>query len=147
LQNSLDIIYWAQYILAMKKGSTVIILIFLVFIAAVFATGSINLSIGNNANLTWNVSQDISLSATQRFSIQRRTPQTTYSEVHSIIASSNVYSYQWTDPIYKTADVYYIYQIQLIDVNSNYVYVTSNPSGLGISSVKQTWGSIKAMFR
>ncbi|MGD1005836.1 MAG: hypothetical protein ABR980_01210 [Ignavibacteriaceae bacterium] len=142
----LDIIYGAQYILAMKKGHIVIFLILLVYIATVFAISPITLVMGNNGALTWTVS-GISLSAQESFIIQRKTPQTTFVNIQSIPASSNNYSYQWTDPIYKTADVFYIYQIQLIDANGN-VIATSNTGNLNtISGVKQTWGSIKAMFR
>ncbi|MGA7723163.1 MAG: hypothetical protein WCA84_18495 [Ignavibacteriaceae bacterium] len=130
----------------MKKGQTVILLILSVFIATVLATGTITLNAGSNGNLSWSVTQDVPLSSQDNFIIQRQTTTTPFKNVGSVPAQSNVYSYQWTDPIYKTADVFYIYQVQLIDASGN-VLATSKSYGSDISGVKQTWGSIKAMFR
>ena len=105
---------------------------------------------GDNANLVWNVS-GMTLSSQERFSIQRKTPQTDFTEIASITASNNTLSYQYTDKAaFKTTDVVYTYRIMLVDVNNpNYVYGTSSSTStyLNISGVKKTWGSIKAMFR
>lgn len=138
----------------MKKRYTVILLIIIVCIATIYASVTINLQVqaqGDNANLTWTV-QGIPLSSQQEFIVLRGTPQTDYSEIGSpIIASSNTFSYQYTDKAaYKTSDVIYSYKIQLVDVNNpGYVYGSSTPQSiyLNISGVKKTWGSIKAMFR
>lgn len=137
----------------MKKLHTVILLIILACVATVFASVAISLTVqsqGDNANLNWSVS-GISLSDQQRFSIQRKTPQTDYQEIASVAASSGSSFYQYTDKaVYKTTDVMYVYRIRLVDVNNpNYVYGSSDEVhiSLSISGVKKTWGSIKAMFR
>ena len=137
----------------MKKLHTKILLIILGCIATVIAGVSIELTVysqGDNANLVWNVS-GMTLSSQERFSIQRKTPQTDYTEIASITASDNTFSYQYTDKAaFKTTDVVYTYRIRLVDVNNpNYVYGTSKETStyLNISGVKKTWGSIKAMFR
>jgi hypothetical protein len=137
----------------MKKLHTVILLIILACVATVFASVAISLTVqsqGDNANLNWSVS-GINLSDQQRFSIQRKTPQTDYQEIAAVTASSSSSFYQYTDKaVYKTADVMYVYRIRLVDVNNpNYVYGSSDEVhiSLSISGVKKTWGSIKAMFR
>jgi len=137
----------------MKKVHTKILLIILGCIATVMAGVTIELTVysqGDNANLVWNVS-GMTLSSQERFSIQRKTPQTDFTEIASITASNNTLSYQYTDKAaFKTTDVVYTYRIMLVDVNNpNYVYGTSSSTStyLNISGVKKTWGSIKAMFR
>ena len=136
----------------MKKVYTGILLI-IAAVVTVYAGVTISLQVqsqGDNANLSWQVS-GIPLTDSQRFSIQRKTPQTDYQEVASVNATSNNSFYQFTDKaVYKTTDVMYIYRIRLVDVNNpNYVYGSSDEIhiSLSISGVKKTWGSIKAMFR
>jgi hypothetical protein len=136
----------------MKKLYTGILFI-IAAVVAVYAGVAISLQVqsqGDNANLSWQVS-GIPLTDSQRFSIQRKTPQTDYQEVASVNATSNNSFYQFTDKaVYKTTDVMYIYRIRLVDVNNpNYVYGSSDEIhiSLSISGVKKTWGSIKAMFR
>jgi hypothetical protein len=135
----------------MKKLHTTFLLIILVCIATVFAGVTIELTVysqGDNASLVWSVS-GVTLSDQQRFSIQRKTPQTDYAEIASVTASNSIFSYQYTDKAaFKTSDVIYSYRIRLVD-GSGYVYGTSKETNtyLNISGVKKTWGSIKAMFR
>jgi hypothetical protein len=149
----LDIIWKVRYILAMKKHFTVFLLIILACVVTIYASVTISLRVqseGDNASLTWNVN-GISLTQQQRFSVLRRTPQTSYQEIASIAISDNTSYYSYTDKaIYKTSDAIYYYKIQLINANNpNYIYGSSIDQSiyLNISGVKQTWGSIKAMFR
>lgn len=137
----------------MKKRHSGILLIILACIVSVYAGVTISLQVqsqGDNSNLSWQVT-GMSLSDQQRFSIQRKTPQTDYQEIGSITASSTNNFYQYTDKaVYKTTDVMFVYRIRLVDVNNpNYVYGSSDEVhiSLSISGVKKTWGSIKAMFR
>ena len=136
----------------MKKVYTGILFI-IAAVVTVYAGVTISLQVqsqGDIANLTWQAS-GISLSDQQRFSIQRKTPQTDYLEIASVPASGSNNFYQYTDKtVYKTTDVMYIYIIRLVDVNNpNFVYGSSDEIRISpnISGVKKTWGSIKAMFR
>jgi hypothetical protein len=139
----------------MKKHSTVILLIILSCIATIYASVELSLAVksnGDSASLSWSVS-GVTLSDQQKFSIQRKTPQTDYQELTTIPAYSSTYSYSYTDKTaYKTSDVLYTYRIQLVDASANfsYNYVYGSVTGgalISTSSVKKTWGSIKAMFR
>ena len=83
------------------------------------------------------------------FSIQRKTPQTSYVEIATIQPKGNNSFYSYIDQsIYKTKDVIFIYQLKIVDNNMQNSYsrceVSVSPN---ISGVKRTWGSIKAMFR
>lgn len=139
----------------MKKLQTTFLLIILVCIATAFAGVNIllNVSGGDSAYLSWDVSVDGTLSQQQKFSVQRKTNETDYSEIAKVTASNGIMHYTYVDKTaYKTSDVMYYYRIQLVDANAEfpYSYVYGSATGsahLSISGVKKTWGSIKAMFR
>ena len=137
----------------MKKRFTGILLILLVSFVTVYAIVTIQLQVqsqGDNASLTWTVS-GISLTTQQRFSIQRKSINTSYQEIATVATSDNISTYQFTDKAaYKVSDVIYTYKVLLVDVNNSYyVYGSSKDESayLSISGVKKTLGSIKAMFR
>jgi hypothetical protein len=56
------------------------------------------------------------------------------------------YTYE-DDSVFKTAGRTYYYRLKIVDQDSRFTYssiITVSPT---ISSARQTWGSIKAMFR
>jgi len=145
--KSLDKVASKEYILAMKKVLLKIIPVFL-FVVAVYATTYEyfqGYSEGDNIRLEWKTNDESGL---KEFRIERKTPQSSYTEIATIKPKGNNSFYSYVDEsAYKTEDLVFIYQIEFVDNNnsvsrSNEVTVSHNVSG-----VKRTWGSIKAMFR
>ena len=100
---------------------------------------------GDNVKLEWKTGDE---SNVNHFSIQRRSPQTSFVEIASVPAKGSNSYYSFVDQsIYKTKDVIFNYQLIIVDNNmqtSSSQIVSVSPN---ISGVKRTWGSIKAMFR
>jgi hypothetical protein len=106
----------------------------------------------DNADLSWTANGETS---SMQFIVERKTTNTDYVNI-STVPVNNSHSYKYQDrSIYKTTGITYSYQILLVDINS---MSTGNPNIIcssdekllipnGISGIRSTWGSIKAMFR
>lgn len=106
----------------------------------------------DNADLSWTSNGETS---SMQFIVERKTTNTDYVNI-ATVPVNNSHSYKYQDrSIYKTTGITYSYQILLVDINS---MSTGNPNIIcssdekllipnGISGIRSTWGSIKAMFR
>jgi flagellar basal body L-ring protein FlgH len=130
------------------KLSTIIVS-FLI-IATVYAGAFIEYfharSESDNVRLEWQTSEETNL---QKFVIERKTPQSSFSEVASVSPKGNNSNYIYTDQnAYKTNDMIFVYRLKIVDNNNQITYSADVTVTHSISSVaKRTWGSIKAMFR
>lgn len=130
----------------MKKSTTFIVFL---IVATIYAGASVSYfhvrSEGDNIKLEWQTSSESNL---QNFVIERKTPQSTFIEVGSVSpkGGSSVYSYV-DQNTYKTNDVIFIYRLKLVDNDGSVSYSYETTVSHSVSSVKRTWGSIKAMFR
>lgn len=130
------------------KLSTIIVS-FLI-IATVYAGAYIEYfharSESDNVRLEWQTSEETNL---QKFVIERKTPQSSFTEVASVPPKGNNSNYIFTDQnAYKTNDMVFVYRLKIIDNNNQVTYSADVTVTHSISSVaKRTWGSIKAMFR
>lgn len=99
----------------------------------------------DNVRLEWQTSEETNL---QKFVIERKTPQSSFTEVASIAPKGNNSNYIFTDQnAYKTNDMVFAYRLKIVD-NIGVTYSQDVTVTHSISSVaKRTWGSIKAMFR
>jgi hypothetical protein len=126
-----------------------IILSFLI-IATVYAGAFIEYfharSESDNVRLEWQTSEETNL---QKFVIERKTPQSSFTEVASVAPKGNNSNYIFTDQnAYKTNDMVFVYRLKIVDNNDQVTYSADVTVTHSISSVaKRTWGSIKAMFR
>lgn len=130
----------------MKKS---IIFIVLLVVATIYAGATLNYfhvrSEGDNVRLEWQTLEETNL---QSFVIERKTPQSGFIEVGSVTPKGNNSVYTFVDQnTYKTNDVVFIYRLKLVDNNGQISYSYETTVSHSISSVKRTWGSIKAMFR
>ena len=100
----------------------------------------------DNVRLEWQTSEETNL---QKFVIERKTPQSSYTEVASVAPKGNNSNYIFTDQnAYKTNDMVFVYRLKIVDNNDQVTYSADVTVTHSISSVaKRTWGSIKAMFR
>lgn len=97
--------------------------------------------------LEWKTGSEDNLN---RFEIERSASEpNNYVNIGSVTAiGSNSYYYfrDNTSAHNSSAPVYY-YRLKLVDNNGNYVYSQTITVTHVISSVRDTWGSIKAIFR
>ncbi len=58
------------------------------------------------------------------------------------------HNYEYIDQsAYKTSDAIYYYRLGIVDYNGSISYTNKETVAHSVSSVKRTWGSIKALFR
>lgn len=125
------------------------VFLFIIFIVTLFAEAYLRdfrgFSEGDNVRIEWETAEESNLN---HFTIERRTPQSSFIEIATIQpkGSNSFYSYL-DESAYKQNDFIFIYQIKIVDnsgsiTRSSEISVTPNISGF-----KRTWGSIKAMFR
>jgi hypothetical protein len=139
----------------MKKRVTLKVIIFLCLAAVVYAGANIyNFSVSqdnDNADLSWTANGETS---SMEFIVERKTSGTDYAKI-ATVKVNDTHSYQYQDrTIYKTTGSTYYYKVLLVEINSvnsgNLNIVSSSSEKMlipHISGIKNTWGSIKAMFR
>lgn len=102
---------------------------------------------GNNIVLEWKTRSESNL---QRYEIQRKAGYdgefVTLATVNPE-GSNSLYSYI-DRSAYKATESIYIYRLKIVEVGSGPASYSSEVTvSHSVSSVKRTWGSIKAMFR
>lgn len=126
------------------------IIISFLIIATVYAGAYIEYfharSESDDIRLEWQTGEEANL---QKFVIERKTPQSSYTEIATITPKGNNSNYFFVDQnAYKSNDIIFIYRLKIVDNNNSATYSVDVSVSHSISSVyKRTWGSIKAMFR
>lgn len=101
---------------------------------------------GENVILSW---QSTTEENVKEYEILRGPDKDRLSTINKISAKGSFSSYQYIDETaYKTNDSFYAYALIIVDFDGKksqpmHTFVSHN----GVSSVKRTWGSIKALFR
>jgi hypothetical protein len=98
-----------------------------------------------NVILKWQTASETNL---KHFEIEKQSTKGNFFYLATVDPRSDR-NYEYIDQsAYKTADAIYSYRLKIIDndnsVSYSNVYTVRHS---GISSVKRTWGSIKALFR
>ena len=102
-------------------------------------------SSGDNVFVTWQTLEETNV---MHFVVQRKTQDSPFADIGIILPEKDQY-YEYVDETaYKTSGTIYLYRIAIVDKNGNITH-TNEVTVLhdNISSVKKTWGSIKALFR
>jgi len=131
------------------KYLTIKIFLILAFVSVAFGGAILNYfevkSQGDNVQVEWQTGTESNIN---HYSIQRRTPQTSFVEIATIQPKGSNSLYTYVDQsIYKTNDVIFIYQLKIVDSDMQATYSLERSASPNISGIKRTWGSIKAMFR
>lgn len=103
-------------------------------------------SSGGNVVLNWDTNSETNLNY---FVVLRKTVNGGYVEIGTVYPK-NDRTYEYVDQTaFKTAGQLYVYKIKIVDNDgtTSYSGEVSVMHNNGISSVKRTWGSIKALFR
>jgi len=99
-----------------------------------------------NVIIKWEVLNETNL---KNYVIERKTVNGSFSEVASITPSGSS-SYQYTDETaYKSSlSSIYVYRLKIVDNSGNVSYSKEiTIYNTGVSGMKKTWGSIKALFK
>jgi len=98
-----------------------------------------------NVVVSW---QTVSESNLNRFVVERKTVNGSFMEIGNVSPRSDR-NYEYIDQTaFKTSDQLYVYHLKIIDNDGSVSYSQEvSVTHSNISSVKRTWGSIKALFR
>lgn len=141
------------YILAMKlfRIKYLAILVSIVSISVLYAGAKIAepgvtaRSNAGNVYVTWQTLEETNL---KHFVVERKTKEGGFMQLGEVLPESDKYYEYIDETAYKTAGTLYIYRVAIIDNNGTITYSNEVPVlHDNISSVKKTWGSIKALFR
>ena len=102
-------------------------------------------SVNGNVVVRW---ETISETNVKHFSIERKTYSGGFVEI-GIVNTKPEKVYEFVDQTaFKTDDILYIYRLKIVDNDGTVTYLEQQASvAHRVSSVKRTWGSIKALFR
>ncbi len=94
--------------------------------------------------IAWQTTSETNL---KYFVVERKSVNGDFIEL-SIVYPRADHNYEYIDQsAYKTADAFYIYQIKIVCYNEKDSFSNEVSVNHHVSSVKRTWGSIKALFR
>ena len=134
----------------MNRISYLLLLIFITTIslnagATIAEPGVTARSSGDNVIVTWQTLQENNV---KHFTIQRRTQDGPFMEIGTLEPESDKFYEYLDETAYKTSGTLYLYRIAIVDFNGTITHSKEVPVlHDNISSVKKTWGSIKALFR
>jgi len=117
----------------------------LVFAGANIPQGLTVKSDGNNIVISW---QAVSETNVRQYVIQRKSGNGEYVDVATVSLRSDM-NYEFTDrEVFKTSGSWYKYRLKIVDNDGTLSYLEQQGMiSPNVSSVKRTWGSIKALFR
>jgi hypothetical protein len=124
-------------------------ILFLVFSAAMTFAG-VDLikfsarSQNGNVVVSW---QTISETNLNHFAVERKTVNGSFVEVGKVNPRTDK-NYEFVDQsAFKLSDQLYVYRLKIVDNDGSTSYSNEVAVPHNVSSVKRTWGSIKALFR
>lgn len=131
----------------MKKNLTTLLILCLV--SLVFAGATLEFFRGKSENdkviLEWKSREE---SAVKEFIVERKSLNSEYIPLASIQPKGNNSYYSFIDETaFKSLGSIYYYRLKIVDYNGSVSYSNEISIFHSVSSVKRTWGSIKAMFR
>jgi len=100
---------------------------------------------GGNIIINWQTASETNL---RQFVVERRTVSGAFMEIGTVQPQADK-NYEFVDQTaFKTYDQLYVYRLKIVDNNGSVSYSAEiRVQNSGVSSVKRTWGSIKALFR
>jgi len=103
-------------------------------------------SYDSNIKISWTTSQETNLN---NFVVERKTFGSNFAVISQpIAAKGDNSSYEFVDEnAFKSADLLFVYRLKIIEKNNSTSYSGEVSVSHSVSSVRRTWGSIKALFR
>ncbi|NOX18479.1 MAG: hypothetical protein GXO87_09405 [Chlorobi bacterium] len=135
----------------MKKKLFKISIFFLLLSTVTLFAGAVLISFtaesdGENILLKWTTTNETNL---HYFVVERKPVGGSFGLVSQPIqAKGDNSEYEFTDEnAFKASDVLFIYRLKIVEVDNHASYSGEVSVSHSVSSVKRTWGSIKALFR
>ncbi|MCX8057340.1 MAG: hypothetical protein N3F03_07025 [Ignavibacteria bacterium] len=131
----------------MKKNLTLIFVFTLISI--VFAGATLEFFRGRSESdkviLEWKSREEVAI---KEFVVERKTLNGEYIPIGTVQPKGNNSYYTFIDETaFKSLGSIYYYRLKIVDYNGSVSYSNEISILHSVSSVKRTWGSIKAMFR
>lgn len=131
----------------MKKN--IIIIATLILTSIVFAGATLEFFRGRSESdkviLEWKSREEIAL---KEFIVERKSVSSEYIPIGTVQPKGNNSFYTFVDETaFKSLGSVYYYRLKIVDFNGSVSYSNEISILHSVSSVKRTWGSIKAMFR
>ncbi|MCL4547730.1 MAG: hypothetical protein M1495_04085 [Bacteroidetes bacterium] len=125
-----------------------IIAILLVFTGILFAGADLvkfaARSNGSNIVIRWQTSTETNV---KQFVIERKTVNGSFVEIGVVYPQADK-NYEYVDQTaFKASDQLYVYRLKIVDNDGTTSFSWEVAVPHNVSSVKRTWGSIKALFR
>ncbi len=124
------------------------LILFLVTISVIYAGVELisftAKSQNGNVILNWQTASETNL---KNFVVERKSVDGNFFEI-AVVEPKSDKNYQYIDQsAFKTLDAVYSYRIKIVDNDGSVSYSGVQSVYHNVSSVKRTWGSIKALFR
>ena len=130
--------------LRLTQISLFLIISAVISIAGSFLTKFDARSQGDKVLISWSASSESDLN---HYAVERKTVNGNFIEIGKVLPEADL-NYEFTDDTaYKSNDAIYIYRLKIVDTSSAISYSSEISVSHSVSSVKRTWGSIKALFR
>lgn len=146
----LDKIIYVKYIACrkiMNKIKSFILLLFIVVSVIYAGTQLIYFTASSkdgNVILEWKTSSETNL---DYFVIERANTTGNFIPLARVEPRPDK-TYEFVDQTaFKTSDALYVYRLKIVDKDGSIAYSATVSVAHSVSSVKRTWGSIKALFR
>ncbi|GAB4333510.1 MAG: hypothetical protein Kow0037_11730 [Calditrichia bacterium] len=94
--------------------------------------------------LSWKTSSEVDVA---KFVVERSINNKSFSDIGEVAARGPGYSYQFVDENLGKLKSLYYYRLRIVNIDGSYQHNEPLPVIPNISSINQTWGSIKALFR
>jgi len=99
----------------------------------------------DNIKLEWKTGDELNL---KQFVVERKSINGDFLPVTTIQPKGSNSYYSYVDEnAYKPNNVVFVYRIKILDYDNTFSYSKEITVTHGVSGIKRTWGSIKAMFR
>jgi hypothetical protein len=131
----------------MKHLITMMFVMLSIAAAGIIREGTLQArSDGSNVTIQWGTTDESNI---REFTVERRTGTVGEFSVIAVIAKKGSNSfYEYIDrSAFKSTGTIYQYRIKSLTVSGTPEYSTVLTISHNVSSVKRTWGSLKAMFR
>ncbi len=94
--------------------------------------------------VTWRTGEEVDL---QHFEVERSTDGENFVVIGKVPAKGSNSDYRFEDTSLSHMKNVFYYRLKIVDTDGSYEYTDALPVLPKISSIKRTWGTIKALFR
>ncbi|MEW6654653.1 MAG: hypothetical protein AB1394_14465 [Bacteroidota bacterium] len=127
----------------------VLVIAFLFFASAITFAGAYIIKLSARSQngsvvVSWQASNETNL---KHYVVERKNVNGSFGDV-GVVETRSDKNYEFVDQsAFKSKDVLYVYRLRIVDNDGSISHSWEVSARHNVSSVKRTWGSIKALFR